>query len=681
MDEEEAQGKIVARDTPQDIDAKRAALVGEWASRVKAAKGHWKTTFDRMRQDMHRAKMGADAEWIENAENYTANLIQRHINQRVAALYAKNPKAVAEPRQRIEHKVWDGDPQSLMIAQQMLASGMPDPQAIAIIQDVQEAQARKKMTQRVGKTLEVVFHHQLDEQEPNFKKQLKKVVRRTLAASVAFVTVDFIRAMEPSVELAAQVADLSTRLADIQRMAADAADGEMQEDDAEAETLRLQLQSLQQQKDVIVKEGLLFGYPKPMDIIPDPKTTDLDGWIGTDWIAQEFTLSPKGIQAIYKIDVGKGYSRYTPDDMPASSEEGDGDHPALAKLWKIQDKKSGMIFTICDGYPDFLIEPHPPAYMLERFFNVFTLIFNGSESHDGNPYPLSDSYLLRHMQNEHNSTRQRLRQHRNRNVPGWVSPKGALEDPDKSALTNNVVNALVEVSGLMPGQDIKSVLQPKPTAPVDPNMYTTQHIEQDIYWTVGAQEASLGVATGDKTATESSIAAGSQQSSSSSNVDDLDEFLTEIARASGSILLQLMSPETAMKIAGPGGLWPKLTNQELADEIFLKIRAGSSGRPNKGIEIANMERMAPFLVQLPGISQTWLAKKAVERLDDDIDLEEAIAEGIPSIVAQNSLMGRQMGAGAGQGPEADPSQQGARGQDNAPQAAQQSPGGQPAFPV
>ena len=57
----------------------------------------------------------------------------------------------------------------------------------------------------------------------------------------------------------------------------------------------------------------------------------------------------------------------------------------------------------------------------------------------------------------------------------------------------------------------------------------------------------------------------------------------------------------------------------------------------KAAEIANFERLAPTIMQIPGIDPSWFAKEAIRRLDDGLDLTEAIKAAIPSIVAQNAM--------------------------------------------
>src|SRR3546814_1973766 len=104
-----------------------------------------------------------------------------------------------------------------------------------------------------------------------------------------------------------------------------------------------------------------------------------------------------------------------------------------------------------------------------------------------------------------------------------------------------------------------------------------------------------------KTADEMRISDWSSDVCSSDlNVDDLDEFLTEVARATGQLMLLELDEATAKRIAGEGAVWPALSREDVISEIFLTVKAGSSGRPNKAAEIANRELAFPFVVQLQG---------------------------------------------------------------------------------
>jgi hypothetical protein len=104
-----------------------------------------------------------------------------------------------------------------------------------------------------------------------------------------------------------------------------------------------------------------------------------------------------------------------------------------------------------------------------------------------------------------------------------------------------------------------------------------------------------------------------------------------------------------------------LSKAEVARDLFLEIEAGSSGRPNQALELQNFERLAPILMQLPGIKPAFLVKQALKRLDDRVDVDEAIADGLPSVTSMNS--GKLPGM---PGMPGDPAAQGPQGSANAP---------------
>jgi hypothetical protein len=83
--------------------------------------------------------------------------------------------------------------------------------------------------------------------------------------------------------------------------------------------------------------------------------------------------------------------------------------------------------------------------------------------------------------------------------------------------------------------------------------------------------------------------------------------------------------------------------------------------------------MLPMLIQMGSIDPTWLARETLRRLDDRMDLTDAIVAGIPSIAAMNQ---QKQIAGAADGN--DPNAQGAQGANNAPKPEQEGGSG-PAF--
>lgn len=677
----------ITRETPK-VDPSRSALVGKWQSKIKLAKSKWANDTKRMKEDQ-RFLRGAQWEGKENPDKYTANIIQRHVNQRVAALYAKNPKVVVRRRKTMDFREWDESSAALealqMAVSQSMQTGMPlPPQAVSLVTDIGQGIERKKMLQKISDTLQIIYDYTLNEQLPPFKLQMKQLVRRVCACGVGYVKLGYTRIMERRPEDVEQINGLTEQISRLHRLISDNTDDKLAENSAELEEMRILLADYQSREEEISREGISFDFPPATSIIIDPACRHLRTFTGARWLAEEYILTTDDIKEIYGVDLScsgaTNYSTESREPVPGLKEavrQAANGTPTEnkvegTKVWVIWDKSAGQTCTIAEGYPDFLVEPKQPDVFLKRFWPIFPLTFNESEDEEG-LFPRSDVHLLRSMQLEYNRSREGLRQHRVANRPCMAVANGAIGDDDIEVLTNRPANAVIKLNALAPGDDIRKLLQPLAGSPIEAELYDTSAIFEDVMRVIGQSDASLGAAQSGVTATGDSIAEQNRTVSLASNVDDLDDMLIELSRAAGQIFFGQMSKETATKIAGPGAVWPELSAQEISDELLLEIEAGSSGRPNKAAEIANIERLTPLFLQIPGVKPDWLLRQLVVRLDDKIDLSEAMSAGLPSMVVMNAM------SKMAQDQSQDPAQQAGQAAASAPQTA--SPSGPPASPA
>ena len=365
----------------------------------------------------------------------------------------------------------------------------------------------------------------------------------------------------------------------------------------------------------------------------------------------------------------KSFARVEADNDPDMERVGKGE--GLVCVSKHYDKTSGLVYYVADGYDKFLREPASPDVFVEDFWPVYALTFNAVESED-ELFPPSDVHLIYDMQRDYNTSRQGQREHRKAARPRWTYPNGAIEKEDAEKLANAEPFTATGIN-LPPGQKLSDMLEPVPVPGVDPNLYEVGQIFSDVTLVVGTNESQFG-GTARATATESAIAANASASSDGSSIDDLDAFLTAVARAAGQVLLREMSEETVMRVAGPGAVWPQMTLADISDELFLEVEAGSTGKPNQAVEIQNWTQMMPFLIQLKGIDPLWLARESIRRLDDRVDLTEAVAEGMPSMMAMNHMA--QVSTGD---PATDPNAQGGEGSANAARPTEEQAGSDASF--
>lgn len=672
-----AQPDRIQREPPEPEEARRR-LVDTWASRVRADKTHWKAAHRRMRANgdfVHGRQWKTDtvAGRAENDRDtrYVANIALRHVQQRTASLYATNPEVVARKKERMIATVWDGDMVTMQAAQQQMQQlamqqaqqaamgaapppvpGVPPPgseNAAAVLADFKAVQSYDKMLDRVCKTLEILWQFQMDEQTFAFKSMMKLTVRRAIVTGVGFVKLGFQRAMKMQPEIETRIADMQERIATIERLTNDLADEQYQRDDAEAEQLRLSIQALMQEPQIIVREGLLFDYPDSTAIIPHKNCKSLRGFLGADWVSQEYMLTTDEIHEVYRVDVGQSYRAHTMDGTgnhvdaataERSTRGGSADEhrdATRAAVWEIYSRKDGLVYVVCDGYPDFLQEPAAPDVYLDRFYPWFAIVMNEGY-HEREIYPPSDIDLIRDMQMELNRARQGLREHRLANRPKVAVAAGMLEEEDKDKLRNHPPNAILELNALAPGQKIEDVLQPVKMPPIDPALYDTTPTFEDILRVLGEDQASMGQTTS-ATATEAAVAQSAQHTDLASCIDDQDDLLSELATAAGKIMMLNISAETVQRVVGPGAVWPQLSKDDVVENIYLTIRAGSTGRPNKQAEVMNAQILFPMLQRVPGVNPEWMARELIKRIDDRLDVTEAMMAGVPSMDAINRIQG------------------------------------------
>lgn len=719
---------------------------------VKADKRHFEKKFKRMRLDMEIATHGCDRQaW--GADKYTANITGRHILQKTATLYAKNPKVVAKRQETLDFQIWDENQQTLLIALQtiqqysmMAAAGMmPDPAmtgapgapmaapgmgmqppspvpgmgggdvpiangpigqvdpstgmpvpvipqlppelvaAQNLVADFQQGMARRGNLKRFGRTLEILFDRAMNNQRPlDFKTAMKQLVRRACTTSVGYIEVGFQREYGPRQGITEKLTDFQQRLAHLENLADKLADGEINEYDAEIAELQSGIAALQEEPEIVLRQGLVFDFPQSTRVIPDRRTKQLVGFVGAQHLALEYMYTPDEVKEIFKVDIGKKYTPYVGgkdgDEEPDRSYEDDqGEMFGKADrgcndmvcVWKIFDRNAGLVYFVADGFDSYLRAPGAPDVEVSDFWPVYALTFNAVEN-EKELFPPSDVQLLEHMQKEYNRSRQGKREHRSAARPRWAHSNGAFDDEDKEQLKNADAFDVIGLN-IDPAAKIADVLQSIPVPGVDPNLYDTGEIFADVELTVGRQQASFG-GLAKATATESAISASSLATADGSNVDDLDAFLTAVARGSAQILMREMDAQIVTQTVGPGAIWIDQTTTDIFDEMTLEVQAGSSGKPNQAVEINNWKEMLPFLLQMGSIPPNWLARETLRRLDDKMDLTEAVVDGIPSIVAQNAQARPSTG-----NPATDPAQQGGEGAQNAPKGQDGSSGSGPAF--
>lgn len=632
--------KVMQREVDTaEMAESRKAEVTKLCDAVRDDLKHWKYAYTRMTEWRQFARglqwPGTDKASLSDADrNYVANITMRHLKQRTASIYAKNPTYEWRRSKKVMHQEWDGTAEHLNMALTLTQKGQDLTGAMArVIQDAMNYKTQANLYRRQGETLAALYEYFIREQIPPTKKMAKKQVLTSLTCGVAYFKQTFQRATEVGTDTLRPISDDMMALARLKTLASDLADEEFNEDDAKMEEMRALIERMESGEEIILREGLVLDYPDSTNIIPDTNLTYLPGFVGCGRVTEQYCMTPEQVKDVFEVDVSKDATQYIENEIepgtPGETQRG------TVRVWEIWDRTTGLVCTVCDGYPDYLVEPAPPPTYTERFFPWFVYAPNAVDDPD-DPFPPSDVELMMSQQMEINRAGEAKRQHRHAARPGWVTGANIPEE-DRLKLQNRAAHAITVLKSLKPEEDIRAKFQEIPRTNIDPNLYETGSIFTDVLRSVGTQEANLGGTSG-ATATESSIAESSRQSTLGSAIDELDDLLTEMARAGGQILFQEMDAARVKEIVGPGAVWPEQSRRQMAAEIHLEVVAGSSGRPNQAQEVSVRERMYPLMFQIPGLSHEKLARDAVRVIDDGAQYEDWIDLNALPIIALNGQM-------------------------------------------
>ena len=696
--------------TPKDTS--RAALVKELNDWWMNARKFWEPVFKEIEEDMIFAGGKHWPDGVLGADGslpYQADVTQRHLMQKEAQLYAKNPTFEARRRERLEFEVWDETEESLngarailqqyapqidaakaaklllqhvdvsvmppklppgvtmehIAAAQRVVEGVPPEvdSAQMIIDDHDRGMKQRAYEEAFGNTLRLLFQNQLDAQNPPFKQQGKQLITRVNTCKVGYVKLLMRRELTGTPTSTAIKTGPAELLASIRAKVMAMSEPDAKKDSGDLAELEMMFKQLKSQQDEqsggeVDDEGVVFDFLPATSVIVDPYCRNLRGFVGCQRICHEMLMSVADVEREFNISLrDTGVRLYSPDgkknDNGGPSEarqNSDGETPLLedkALVGFIYDRTSGNEYVVCDGVKDFLREPKAPEPDWDFFWPILPLVFRPIEVEKNDPkkgvtcYPKSDVRLLRPMQKEKNRSGQEFIEARIASRAWWVGvaskfQKGDLDKLRATRKTNEVI--LAEM--LAPGEKLSDFLMAGPVPDVKPEVFNDARFDQDILEVTGSQQADLGP-TNDDTATQSRIAAQSRLQSSDSNIDDLEDFFTMLAKGAG-ILLMTMRPETVKRKIGTGAVWPDLTMQQYAENVWLQVQAGSSGPPNRQLDLEISQRVLPLLTQLPGISPELIAKLALRAVDPRMSLADFYSKAFPSIAAMNSA------AGAGQ---------------------------------
>lgn len=599
---------LTYRETPETDE-----LAKKWGQRIAHARTHWEKFHKRVRYN--RATV-AGFNWEADPKSkdfykLRANLIQGTITAILPSIYARNPEISAVPLHKAEN------------------------------------------LKLLCKTLETVTNRHLE--RADLKGRGKATVRSALTSSFGLVKVMYQRDIREDPIIKARINDTQDNILEVERLLADIEDPDQRNDmEAKKAELTQLMTALNEQVEVTAAEGLVIDRVMTDNLLLDTSVCEFWDYKDADWLCQVIPMKKSQAEATYKLKLDKAKAYQESQQMPkkdgrmASGSSGTLEEDRQIAILEIWDKNTQRVYTMAEGCDYWLREPYSPPKAGERWYPFFLLPF---QVVDGQFVAPSLVDLTERLQDEHNEARDRFNKHRDLALPGWIAG-GDISEKSIKRYTDSELGEVTIID--TEGKPLNQVIMPRQHPPIDPQVYDTSAVRYDWEQVTGLQDAARSSVVKPKTATEASIMQQSLSGRVSEFRDQVEDWLQEIAQYAAQILLFELTPQQVERIMGPAEAqtidtpmgkmdvpvktydWPELSREEVFDMIEMKIRAGTTGAPDKMEQQDSWGRVLPIVQGLvTQIMQVMasgadaeplvnLLRETIKRFDERLEIDQFI---------------------------------------------------------
>jgi hypothetical protein len=564
----------------------------------------------------------------------TTNLIGAFIDILVALLYARNPD-------------------------------------VSVRKSAQVDESNTYQMQIFARTLEIVISRQW--KNGNLKKAARTGVRSVLSNGEGWFKATMVADKKPQPEVETALNDAQethARLIAQQKLLEDPQNQDPETLEAEKAEKEELIEELQEKLELAVSKMFVVDYVETENIQVSTDVNRIENYLNADWIGNEIYMTRENALAAFPrlktedLKVGKKYTQRQPKELTTrdidnvlpqgqlsaesaqafTSQTSDAESESFLRVVEIWDRRDKQIRTLIDGVKRWAKEPYPPPYPAGRFYPYFYFAFYEV---DGQRHPQSLSWRLYKLQDEYSSTRSNFRLTRERSIPGVLFNATMLDEVEAKKLQEAKSQEYTALRPSDPNIPLANLFAPKPVAAIDMRLYDPTLILSDMERISGVQEALSAAISGPgnpKTATEANIQQSGTQARTTSDRDNLEAVLTEMAVYTAEQSLQCLATRDVQRLAGPKAFWPSgMDIEDLFTMVEVVIEAGSTGKPRQQTDMQAWSTLLPLIQQiLKEVEQALaqgnlpmanalieLVKETMLRLGDESDVERFIPRQPP----------------------------------------------------
>ncbi len=624
---------------PRKADPNEEKVVREWWENWEDAREFDKNFREQVAVDRKYASGKADLTWA-----VSTNVIGAFIDVLTSLLYARDPDVSVTKAAQVDDT-----------APELLNGELLQPHMITLF----------------ARTLQIVISKQW--KKAHLRRKCRKGVRSVLSTAEGWFKANMISEKEPNPVTETALNDVQETLKRLQAEEELLQDPSYSDPDlraAEMERLQALQQELQAKVEVAVSRMLVIDFCRTETIQVSTDVEAIEDYLEAEWIGNE-TFMTKGkvlaqfpdlteedlasARLYYQQPPAKTSTNNTDNSIPQGKitaesalaftpNPSSSDKRAFLHVIEIWDRVEKNVKTIVEGVKKWARLPYSPPYPTSRFYPYFYMSFYEV---DGERHPQSLAWRLQKLQDEYSTARSNLRVTRERSIPGILVNGTALDSEQTRKLEKAKHQEFTVLIPTNPEQPIEQLFAPKPVAQIDMRVFDPTPITSDMERVSGVQEALSAVTQGPgnpQSATEASIQQQGTSARTTSDRDQLEWMLTDLAEYTAQQALQCLQTLDVQRMAGPKAFWPEgMTIDDLFTLVDVSIVAGSTGKPKAQIGQAEWAQVLPHLQQAIGdIQQAYasknmplataiinLLKETMRRFGVEADLDQFIPQVPP----------------------------------------------------
>lgn len=606
-----------AEDT--EIDPKEEALVKKWTDIIAQMEARHKKHFEMI--DENRKSVRGEGESHDQG-TVRVNVAHAHIKRAVNRAYARNPEFSIRPTPFIN------------------TASVP-------------------MWRMFGQTAEIVLNRAL--KAADFKRRAKSCLRAAKTSRIGWLKVRWQQEVKTDGEVKNKINDTRTMLNHLRALEdkIETIEDQDRQDAIVAEHEEL-LETLESQEKFVALQGLVLDSVSPKNmLVPFEGCENFDEYVNLPYMAERVWKTKTDAEDEYGTMVdGTEYFKsksedFTTDALSKAKKGTMGEDGDFVLLYEIWDRINGRVKILPHGGKRFLAN-FIPKKLGVRWYPYFALPQNPI---DGQFFPHSDVELMRELGDEINNSLTKLRDHRSLCVPHWIADSTVVKKKSIDAYKHGTLGEIVLIEGQQ-GKRMSEIFEAAKHPVIDPQVYSTAHLEQAIEKVVGGGDITNPKSNRSRTLGEANKLAQDVSVDVSADTEEMEDWFKDVGEYIIEILLQRLTIQDVELIAGPrmeeevnpetgkptgklidGAYWPVFSSEEIFNNVNFIVKPGSSGKPGKEQEaqvwtqfvmpkmmelLKAVAEMRQLGMEQEAQSAIFIAKETLRRVDPFFDINEFV---------------------------------------------------------